>query len=136
MSNVTGLGSTLVFSGGIDFTGFRTRSISEIDRFVDELDDTALNSDGFYEVVPDDLKRVDPFDVEIYYEGVDPPIGEVGTITLTFSLTGSGTNPATLTGSGFIARASTPELVAGGRKIITIQVRFDGKTGPTFQAQS
>jgi hypothetical protein len=46
------------------------------------------------------------------------------------------TVPAKVIGSGYISRRERPELAAGTRLTETVQVTFDGKTGPAFTAAS
>jgi len=133
MSNCTGLGSTLVFSSGITFTGVRWRSIDGIRTFVESLDDTALDSSGYMESCPDDLADTDPIAVEAYWDFAKAaPVGSVGTITITFALQPGQATPASITGTGYIVDASTPPLAPGQRLIGNLTIKFDGKTGPAF----
>ena len=131
----TGVGATLIFSAGITYTG-RYRSIAGLELSVESLDDTALDSTDYMEACPDDLMALAPIDIAVAWDWVDPlpPVGTKGTITLTFPLqTGQSVN-ATLVGSGFITSASFPDLAVGQIMDGTLQVQFDGKTGPTFTA--
>ena len=104
----TGIGATLVFSGGITFSG-RWRSISGLNMTVESLDDTALNSTDYMEACPDDLISLDPVDITL---------------------------SATLVGSGFLTSATLPELAVGQKLDGSIQIKFDGKTGPAFTPAS
>lgn len=131
----TGLGATLVFSGDIVLTGLRIRSIGALRESVEALDDTALDSLGYYEVVPDDLLKTDPVQLETYYDGKKTiPTGVCGTMTITFPLLPTETTPATVTGTGFIVDHSKPSLAPGQRLITNLTIQFDGKTGPAFTA--
>lgn len=135
MAGKTGIGASLVFTGGISYSGFRIQSIGAINRSVDDLDDTALDSEGFYEMCPDDLERIGAIDVTLYLDGTkDPPIGTVGTITLTLPTQPGQSTPARYTGTGYIKRREVSELSAGTRLMEAITVQFDGKTGPTYTA--
>ena len=126
----TGLTATLIFSAGISFTA-RVRSISPVARFVEALEDTALDASGFHEVVPDDLAKVDAFDVEIFWDGKKvPPLGTVGTITIGFPVQTGQATAAGLSGTGFIDRFETPELTPGVRLMQKLSIQWDGKTGP------
>lgn len=132
MSN-TGLGATLVFSNGISFEQIRYRSIDPLSRTVDDLDDTALDSAGFYEFVPDDLLRAGDVNVEHYADfKKDPPLAVPGTITITMPLQPNQSTRATISGSGYIKESRTPTLVAGQRLLSSLVIKFDGKTGPLF----
>lgn len=129
----TGIGATLVFSNGISFSGVRLQNIGELRRYVEVLDDTALDSAGFYENCPDDLEKIDPFTVTIYFDGKKvPPVGDVGDVILTFPKLASESVAAKVSGTCFLNESSTPELVAGTRMMANFSVQFDGKTGPTF----
>jgi hypothetical protein len=137
MSKKTGIGASLVFSGGITYTGFRIQSIGAIAEMVEALEDTALSSDGFYESCPDDLAKVDPFDAVVYADFTkQAPLASVGTITLNMPLQEGQTVPAKVIGSGYVSRRERPELAAGTRLTETVQVTFDGKTGPAFTPAS
>lgn len=130
MSYNTGISATLVLSGGAAFTA-RWRSISGLRRFVEQLDDTALDSLDFMESVPDDLLESDPLDCELYFDGTkEPPVGDVGSILLTLPLQSGQTTPLIVSGSGYITSDQMPELAAGQRLMRTVQIKFDGKTGP------
>lgn len=130
----TGIGATIVFSNGVSFAA-NWRSIGAAHVFVDQLDDTSLSSSGYMEAVPDDLKQIDPIDIEFYWDATDNAMSVVGvpcTITITGSLQSGQTTPFTIAGSGFINDLNTPEQAPGTRLMATMQVRFDGKTGPTY----
>lgn len=135
MSKKTGIGASLAFSNEISYAGFRVQSIGAVAEYVDDLDDTALDSAGFYESCPDDLLKVDPFDVTVYSDmtkDVTAQIGKVGTITLTMPLQPNQTTAAKIIGTGYLTRNEHPELAAGTRLTNSITVKFDGKTGPAF----
>lgn len=137
MPSKTGIGASLVFSGGISYSGFRVMSIGPIGRAVDDLDDTALDSAGFYELCPDDLERIDPIDVQIYLDATkQPPVASVGTITITLPTQDGQSTAAIVTGTGYIKRREIGELAAGVRLMETVTVQFDGKTGPTYTPAS
>lgn len=132
MAANTGIGATVVWAGTTSFTA-RWRSVGGLAKFVDELEDTALDSAGYMEVVPDDLAQVDPIDIEAYFDGTtDPPIGETGSLTITFPLQAGQSTAYKISGTGFFSREETPELAAGQRLLRTLQFRFDGKTGPAI----
>ena len=132
MAGNTGIGATLLFSGGISYTS-RWRSVSGLGMFVDDLEDTALDSAGFFETVPDDLAQTDMIDIEVYFDGKKSvPLGTVGILTITFPLQAGQSTPFKISGSGYISREETPELAAGQRLIRNVQFKFDGKTGPTI----
>lgn len=133
----TGIGGTIVFSSGITLTGLRYKSIGGFRESIDSLDDTALDSSGFYESCPDDLSKIDAISVEAYADFKKSiPVGDVGTITITFpKLAGEGV-AATLSGTGYIADSTTPPLAAGQRLMTNFNVVFDGKTGPTYSVAS
>lgn len=131
----TGLGATAVFTGAIDLTGLRVKSISPLIQQIAELDDTALDSAGYYEKCPDDLATTESVELEIYADLKKViPVGVVGTITITFPIQDTQTVGATITGTGWISRDSKPQLAAGSRLMQTLVWTFDGKTGPTFAA--
>lgn len=135
MSKKTGIGASLAFSNEIAYSSFRVQSMGGMSEYVDELDDTGLDSAGFYEACPDDLLKVDPFDVTVYSDftkNISGQIGKVGTITLTLPLQPGQSTPARFIGTGFIMRNNNPELSAGTRLTNTLSIKFDGKTGPTF----
>lgn len=133
MSGKTGLGAVLGFSDGISLDGIRVKTIGAHRESVDSLDDTALDSAGFYESCPDDLAKVDSIPVEAYADlKKSIPVGVVGTITLTFPKQPGQSTNAVLTGSGYITDASTPPLAPGQRLMSNFNVMFDGKTGPTY----
>lgn len=130
----TGLGATAVFTD-IALSGLRVRSIGALPLSVDGLDDTALDSLGFYESVPDDLAKVETVEIEVYSDLTKTvPIGTVGTLTITFPKQGVQSVGATISGTGWISKHSLPALGAGNRLITTLTFTFDGKTGPTFTA--
>lgn len=134
----TGLGGIVVFSGAISLDGLRYRTIGEGNESVDELDDTALDSDGFYESCPDDLHKFDVVTLEVYADLTKViPVGTVGTITITMAKQDNQTTAATLTGTGYIMSATKlPNHAAGQRLMQRLSIKFDGKTGPTFAAAS
>lgn len=133
----TGLGATAVFTGLISLPGLRVRSVGAVSQSVDGLDDTALDSAGFYESVPDDLAKVESVEIEVYTDLTKTiPIGTVGTLTITFPLQGTQSVGATISGTGWISKHSLPALAAGNRLVSTLTFTFDGKTGPTFTAAS
>lgn len=139
MSKKTGIGATLSFSGDISYSAFRVQSMGGLSEYVDELDDTGLDSIGYYESCPDDLLKVDAFDVTVYADfskRISEQIGKLGTITLTLPLQPGQVSAARYIGTGFIMRNDSPELSAGTRLTNTISVKFDGKTGPTFTPAS
>lgn len=136
MASNTGLGATVVFSGGITAYTGRIKSISGLDKSIEPLDDTALDAAGFYESVPDDLAKAAPITIQYFwdYKKAEPSLGTVGTITITAPLQSGQTTPLTLSGSGYITRIVQPELTTGQRLMGTIEIQFDGKTGPTHLA--
>lgn len=135
MPSKTGIGASLVFSAGITYSGFRVQSIGAIARMVEDLEDTALDSAGFYELCPDDLEKIDPIDVTIYFDGKKaPPVKSVGTVTITLPTQHGQATPAIISGTGYIKRREIGELTAGVRMMDSITVQFDGKTGPTYTA--
>lgn len=125
----TGVGATLTFGGSVSFSG-RIRSIGGLREFVEILDDTALDADGFKESCPDDLLDSDPVEITFDFDSGTPraPVGTLGTMTITFS----GTSPATYTGSGFFSEFTSAEMVPGQRNVATAMWKYDGKTGPTY----
>lgn len=129
----TGVGATLVLSSGSTFTG-TWKSISAFNQSVAALDDTALSSTDYKEFVPDDLAEIDPITVELYGAlGTTPPtVGTVCTVTITFPRQSGQTNGAVLTGTAIITRFAQPDLAIGSRLMSTMELQFDGKTGPTF----
>ena len=131
----TGIGGTLVFSDEIALTGLRYKSIGGLRESIDSLDDTALDSVGFYESCPDDLSKVDSIAIEAYADFKKTiPVGTVGTITITFpKLTGEAVS-AVLTGTGYITDATLPPLAPGQRLMTNFNFVFDGKTGPIYTA--
>lgn len=131
----TGLGATAVFSGDITLTGLRVKSISPVIQQIAELDDTALDSVGYYEKCPDDLATAESVELEVYADLKKViPVGTVGTLTITFPLQDTQTVAATVSGTGWISRDSKPQLAAGSRLMQTLVWTFDGKTGPAFTA--
>lgn len=129
----TGLGAVLAFSAGIALSGIRVKTIGGHRESVDSLDDTALDSAGFYESCPDDLAKVDSIPVETYADLKKTiPVGAVGMITITFPKQDGQSTNAVLTGSGYITDSTTPPLAAGQRLMTAFNIMFDGKTGPTF----
>lgn len=131
----TGVGATLVFSNGITYVG-RYRSISGLQLSVESLDDTALDSTDYMEACPDDLASLEPLDISVAWDFRDPipPVGDLGTITLTMPIQTGQATAATIVGSGFITSATFPDLAVGQIMDGTMQIKFDGKTGPAFTA--
>lgn len=132
----TGLGATIAFTGGVTIMG-RVRSIGGLHASVESLDDTALSSSGFHESVPDDLAQTDPITVDGYWDATVnllSAIGTVCTITITGALQSGQSAPCTIVGTGYIADVQLPEHAPGTRLTAAIQVKYDGKTGPTFTA--
>lgn len=129
----TGIGATLVLSGGSTFSG-RWRSISAFDQSVAALDDTALDSSDYKEYVADDLAEITPLTVELYanLSATPPTVGSTCTVTITFPKQPSQNTAATLTGTAIITRFTQPELSVGNRLMSTLELQFDGKTGPTY----
>lgn len=124
----TGVGSTLVFSGGnISFTS-RIKSIGSLRRFVEALDDTSLASTDHKEFCPATLAEIDPVDVEFFYAGFLPTEGATGTAVLTIVKESTQIQAATFTGTVFIQEVVSPQLESGTRKMASMQFRFDGKT--------
>lgn len=133
----TGIGGVLTFSTGITLTGLRYKSIGGFRESIDSLDDTALDSVGFYESCPDDLSKVDSISVEAYADFKKQiPVGDVGTITITFPQLAGEATAAVLTGTGYITDATLPPLAPGQRLMTNFNFVFDGKTGPTYTAAS
>lgn len=129
----TGIGATLVFSNGISFEGVRIQNIDALRRYVESLDDTALDASGYYEQCPDDLLKVDPLNVVFFYDGKKlPPVGNVGDVLLTFPKLANESVAAKVSGTCFINEHSMPELVAGQRMTMSLAIQFDGKTGPSY----
>jgi hypothetical protein len=129
----TGVGATLVLSGASSFTG-RWTSIGGFNQTVAALDDTALSATDYKEFVPDDLAEIDPITVELFANvGTAPPaVGLVPTVTITYPKQPGQTVAATLTGTAIITRFNQPELAVGQRLMSTLEIQFDGKTGPVF----
>lgn len=132
----TGISGTLTLTGGSTFTA-RYKSISAPSFSIDALDDTALvNSSGFYESVPDDLAKAAPITAQFYASLNDaiPVVGAVASATITFPLQEAMVTPAIVSGSAIITRVDMPELSAGTLMMGSIELTFDGKTGPAFAA--
>lgn len=133
----TGIGATLVLSGGSTFSA-RWKSIGGFNQSVGALDDTALDSTDYKEMVADDLAEIEPISVEFFAAlGTTPPaVGTVCTATITMPKQPGQNTAATLTGSAIITRLQQPELSVGSRLMATIELQFDGKTGPVWTKAS
>jgi hypothetical protein len=54
------------------------------------------------------------------------------TVTVSFPLISGGSSAATYAGSAMITKVGAPQLVTGELQAITLEVKFDEVTGPTF----
>lgn len=134
----TGIGGTLTLTpttvNGTAFTA-TWKSISAPEFTVDALDATPLNATGFYESVPDDLAKSSPITVPFYANLRQdiPQVGGVTTATITYpKQLGTEATEAKVVGTAIITRVQLPEMAAGTLLMGTIELTFDGKTGPTF----
>lgn len=134
----TGIGATIVFTGGVS-SSLVARDIGPVVVNVDDLDDTSLASTGYMETVPDDLASIERVAVESFAENGTNWIGNLKTIctvTITYALAAGETTPAQIAGSGYIAQASEPQHSIGQRPMRNLEIKFDGKTGPTYTAST
>lgn len=133
----TGLGATIVFSGGITSYAGRIYGISAVEDSVELLDDTALDASGYKEFVPDDLAQAGEVTLDVRWDHkiAPPAIGSVGTAVITFAK-GTGSTAATVTGSAIIRRIQRPAQQIGQRQVGQITFQYDGKTGPAYSLES
>lgn len=136
----TGLGATVTaWPAGGTVANFRLISISGLTLSVETIDDTALTSTNYQELVPADLKTIGPITIELYWEWDEDllTVGSVGTFTINFPLHEDDTTAGSLTGTGFVTELETPTLTTGEATTASMTIQFDGKTTePTWTKNS
>lgn len=135
MSSNTGNKAALTL--GTQGGAYRILTIGGHKESVDDLDDSTLASDNM-EYCPGDLEDYDTFDVSVRFDadlGL-PNIKVVETITITYGLSPTGTTPATVVGTGYIKEREFPEHQNNQLLEGKLTIRFDGKTGPAFTAET
>lgn len=133
----TGLGADVTaFQGVANVSNWRWTSISGMTISRESIDDTHLGSTDFEESIPAGLSSLGPISIECYWAmGEALPIpGSVGTFTIAFPAHGG--TAGNLTGTGYITEVTTPNWSAGEQAAGSFGIQFDGKTGPTWTANT
>ena len=130
----TGNGATLTRSGmTVDIT-----SISIGEQRIDVLDKSLLSTTGYAEKVSADLADAGSITVEYLYDAADVALTLGGTAVstvVTFPLA-SGTVAANITGTAIITSLKYPDLANNELQTASVEITWDGVTGPTLAVQS
>ena len=135
---MTGQGTTAVLTTGAIVGCVRSLTLPELTQ--DKIDASCLDTTGFMKYIAGDLTDPGECQMEIIF---DPTfdftglVGAVDTLTITFPLgTPTNTQPATLSGTGFITSYSLPDLSTGALAVVSVTFGFDGDTGPAFTVEA
>ena len=132
-ANDTGNKATIVFAA---FSlSADVNMIGEIPLEGSSIEDSGLGNDGFKSYIPGDL--VDPgkqdFELNFNNKTALPLLHVPGLITITWPLRTGDTTAATYIGTGFLYKATLPQLKNGVLQTSKIGVQWDGKaTLPAF----
>lgn len=130
----TGNGATLTRTGmTVDIT-----SISIGEQRIDVLDKSLLSTTGYAEKVSADLADAGSITVEYLYDAADAALtlgGAAVSTVVTFPLA-SGTTPANITGTGIITALKYPDFANNELQTASVEITWDGVTGPTLTVQS
>jgi len=132
----TGNGATLALAttGAIG----NIRNIGEVARELGKLEDSHLGTTSNKTYIPDDLAEPGEIEVEVEFDASIelPGVGTVETVTITYPIITDGNTAANHAGTGFLTRVPTPLLANGQLQVVRVKIAFDGKTGPTFTAET
>ena len=134
----TGLTGTITLAtSGITFSFTKIGEI-QLTRGKDNI--SHLGTTLFEEYEPGDLSEPGECEVEGWYEGT-ATLGSINavaeTITVTYPKTNAGAGAAAnMAGTGFLVMLSLPSLEKGVRNKRKLKIAFDGKTGPTYTAET
>lgn len=131
----TGNGATLTRSGmTVDIT-----SISIGEQRIDVLDKSLLSTTGYAEKVSADLADAGSITVEYLYDAADAALtlgGAAVSTVVTFPLASGGSTPANITGTGIITALKYPDFANNELQTASVEITWDGVSGPTLTAQS
>lgn len=103
-----------------------------------DIDDSHLGTTDYLTYTPGDLTEPGEIVADIIFDAsiAVPSNGTVETGTLTFPLGAGGSVAATLIGTGYIKRYKIPDLANNQLNVGQLTFKLDGKTGPTYTAQT
>lgn len=135
----TGSGATytLASTGSVGVV----RSITLSEQTKAKIEDSDLSTTDYITYIFSDLAEPGSFTLEVVFDptvsAAIPSTGtvETGTVTSPIHTSGNTTN-ANMAGTGAITSVKPPDYNIGELQIATIEFSFDGKTGPTWTAES
>ncbi len=132
----TGNGATITF-GTSGFTANFTL-LGEVNQEIEKLDISHLGSSEYKQYMPADLAEPGEFNAEFQFDAAEdlPSLGVVETITVTYPKLVVTNDPATMSGTGYISKRSTPQLKNNEVQVAKVTVQFDGATGPAFTPEA
>lgn len=131
------IGTTLVFTTS-SYT-LNVLSATPSENAVNALPITTLATTGFREYIPGTIKEAGEMEIVALHDpDLEPPIGTVDTMTLTWPLPSGQAVAGTLAGTGFVQSFQVQELNSEDDAPMTINIswKWDGLTGPTLTASS
>lgn len=134
---LTGNLATVAFSGGISFSGGSYTRAEFEGESIEPLEDSDLSTTDYMSYVPGDLKDTPSVTLTHWnVPGVLPPIGTVGTLTITYRQETGQTTPASLTMTGFITSAPPGQIANNELQQSTITFKADGQSDPVYTPAS
>jgi hypothetical protein len=133
---ITGNGATLALTT-LGFVGNWTR-IGEWSAELPGLPASHLATTGFEEFIQADLATPGEIELEVQFnpQKALPAQTTVDTLTVTFPKSDSTSTAANLAGTGWLTKIGTPQMVNNEVAIQKFTFKFDGKTGPTYTAET
>lgn len=134
----TGNGATVtIVSAGADAFSLDVKGISALEETIEALEDSDLSSTQM-EYCAADLAELGQINLRVRWDnskvaGTQVDLGHSSTIVVTFPLLPGEVTAATLTGTGFIAGRTGPELENNQIAEGTIAYQFDGGRGGAQQ---
>lgn len=132
----TGNQATIVFATSGFTANYHMIGSTEQER--GKIKDSHLGTVDYHTYIPGDLIEPGEMECELEFNPDDeaPIDAPAETITITYPVPAGMVNGATLAGSGFLTKRSTPDLKNGELMLGKFTVAWDGKTGPTFTPAS
>lgn len=127
-------GNTATISFGTSGFTANVHVIGGMDFTRPSIPTSHLGTTNFESVIPGDLIELGEFENEFEFDPDEqPPISAVAeTITITFPVPTGMSNGATLAGSGFLTKWTTPEVRNNTLMVARYTVKFDGLTEPAW----
>lgn len=127
----TGNGATLTRSGfTVDIV-----AIVVGEQRIDLLDESLLSSTGFMKKMAADLADAGSITVEYLYDGTDTSVtlgGAAVSTIVTWPLATGQTTAANLTGTAIVVGKKFPDFRNNELQSASVEIAWDGKTGPTL----